>query len=325
MIVNLSDVVVTGSAPEHFIRKRIWSNKLTFRYSERPLKHGLEIKKYLPRLIRWRFRNPACLKMYLLAASAYASYDYARFAMFRGKAYKWGYFTDLREYDDIDDLLDRKDTNEILWCGRFLEWKHPEHVLFAFQKLREAGYSCTLRFIGSGPLEEKLRSLVSDMGLSEYVCICASMPPAAVRDQMEHAGIYVVSSDFEEGWGAVVNEAMNSACAVVSSHSVGAAPFLIEDGKNGVIYRFGDADGLYRRLAELLSDPARQRSYGKAAYQTIAGEWNARVACERFLRLCRAILDGDKRPELFSSGPCSRAEIIKDDWYTGDTRNVCTE
>ena len=35
-----SDVVIIGTAPEDFIKRRMEDNKLTFRYSERPLKEG---------------------------------------------------------------------------------------------------------------------------------------------------------------------------------------------------------------------------------------------------------------------------------------------
>lgn len=40
-IVNKSDVVIIGSAPDDFIKERLINNKLTFRYSERLYKRGL--------------------------------------------------------------------------------------------------------------------------------------------------------------------------------------------------------------------------------------------------------------------------------------------
>jgi hypothetical protein len=36
------------------------------------------------------------------------------------------------------------------------------------------------------------------------------MPPEEVRVHMEQSNIYLFTSDFGEGWGAVLNEAMNS-------------------------------------------------------------------------------------------------------------------
>ena len=49
----------------------------------------------------------------------------------------------------------------------------------------------------------------------------------------------------QEGWGAVLNEAMNSGCACIASHAIGSAGFLIEHGENGFVYRDGDMDDFY--------------------------------------------------------------------------------
>ena len=53
---------------------------------------------------------------------------------------------------------------------------------------------------------------------------------------MERADIYLATSDRQEGWGAVINEAMNSGCAVVADHMMGAVPYLISHEENGMIY-----------------------------------------------------------------------------------------
>ena len=49
-----------------------------------------------------------------------------------------------------------------------------------------------------------------------------------------------MTSNQEEGWGVVVNEAMNSGCVVIGSNLAGSVPYLIENGKNGLIYNCGD-------------------------------------------------------------------------------------
>lgn len=51
------------------------------------------------------------------------------------------------------------------------------------------------------------------------------MKASEVRSYMEKADIYLFTSDFNEGWGAVLNESMNSGCAVVASHAIGSVPF----------------------------------------------------------------------------------------------------
>ena len=62
---------------------------------------------------------------------------------------------------------------------------------------------------------------------------------------MEKTGIFLFTSDRQEGWGAVLNEAMNSGCAVVASHLIGAVPFLKKKKKNGLVYSSGDRKTLF--------------------------------------------------------------------------------
>lgn len=310
-----ADVVISGSAPEAMLRRRIRAGKLIFRYSERPLKHGLQPLKYLPRLLKWHYRNPPGKPIYMLCASAYAAGDYRKFGLFRNRCYKWGYFPETRKYPDLDKLFAGKSPTTILWCGRFLDWKHPDDVLKIAGRLKKAGVPFALKLVGTGPMENALRQWVLDNALGDCVAFLGTMPPEKVRDCMEQAGIFLFTSDRREGWGAVVNEAMNSGCAVVASDAAGSVPYLIQDKENGLVYHSGNTDELFERVKGLLDHPAEQRRLGEAAYRTIADLWNAEIAAKRLIALSKAILDGDASPELFEDGPCSRAEIIREDWY----------
>lgn len=299
-----ADVVIAGSAPDAYLKERIRAGKLIFRYSERPLKNGLEPLKYLPRLIRWNLRNPAGKPIYLLAASAYAPGDYAKFGLFRNKAYRFGYFPEVKQYEKLPE----KEPGSILWAGRFLDWKHPDDALRAAARLRDAGYSFKMRFIGTGPMEQQLRQMTADLKLQNHVSFLGPMKPEQVREYMEKASIFLITSDRQEGWGAVLNEAMNSGCAVVASHAVGSVPYLIEDDINGRLYRSGDVQMLAEKVRHLLQNPDQQHRLGQNAYAAITQTWNAKVAAERLCILAANLLQGQKHPALYQKGPCSLSQ-----------------
>lgn len=313
-LISEADVVIAGSAPESMIAPRIQSGKLTFRYQERPWKTGLHPLKYLPKWIQLHMLNPGNKPVYLLGAGAFTAKDYARFGLFRRRAYRWGYFPETKHYD-MDALLQKKASAEILWAGRFLDWKHPEYALEAARRLKNAGCSFRLDMIGTGPMEEQLKQWVREWDLEDRVYFLGSMKPAEVRARMERAGIFLFTSNKQEGWGAVLNESMNSGCAVVASHAIGSAPDLIRDGENGLVYRSGDVDMLAERIICLLNHPEIQAKLGRAAYDTISGQWNAETAAKRLCELSACILAGEKYPMLFENGPCSPAELIDDNWY----------
>ena len=167
--------------------------------------------------------------------SAYAAEDYAKIGLYKNRAYKWGYFTETKEYNEQQLLVQkRKNKNPvILWAARMIDWKHPEHALFVAENFMKSGYDFQMNFIGGGELEQQLRSEVEQKHLEGNVHFLGFVSPEKVREYMEKANIFLFTSDQNEGWGAVANEAMNSGCAVVANQAIGSVPYLIKSGENG--------------------------------------------------------------------------------------------
>lgn len=314
-LVNNADVVIVGSAPERFLKDRKKNNKLIFRYQERIFKQDLNLTQKIKRGIAWYIRNFKKENIYLLCASAYTVADYKRLGLFEKKAYKWGYFPNHKTYD-IVSLIDKKEKNKILWCGRFLQWKHPEYALYVADRLKKDGYNFSIDFIGTGELEETLKNETEKLGIENNVNFLGTMKPDEVREHMEKSAIFMFTSNFGEGWGVVLNEAMNSGCAVVASHAIGSVPFLLKNNENGLIFKNENADDLYFKIKYLLDNPQKQKQFGLNAYNTISESWNPNVAAERFLKLVETIQKGEQN-DLFFDGPCSRANILINDWSTG--------
>lgn len=316
-LVNEADVVLAsgGSAVEKLIQRRIKSGKLLFRYSERVYKNARAEKQRLLRGIKYHLCNFPYKNAYLLCASAYAAADYAKTGNFVGKAYKWGYFPEVKRYADPDGLIANKEPNSILWVARMIDWKHPEVCLQVAKRLKQDGYRFRLSLIGNGYMEEQIRCQAQAEGLDDCVCFLGSMSPEQVRVHMEKASIFLFTSDFNEGWGAVLNESMNSCCAVVANHGIGAAPYLVQDGINGYLYQNGNMEDLYSKVRSLLDAPESAAVLGKKAYETLANTWNAETAAQRLLDLAQRILSGEKSPTPYEDGPCSKAEVLENNWY----------
>lgn len=314
--INEADVVIYGSAPEHVIAAPLNNGTLIFKYAERIYKGGYAFWKFPVRIIRFYRRFGKYKNLYLLGASAYTYGDYARHFAFINKAYKWGYFPKTKKYADIDNLLSAKKKNTLLWAGRFLGLKHPLAAVRLAKRLKDDNLDFELNIIGTGEMEMQIKEMITSLNLTDCVHMLAPMKPEQVREYMEQSQIYLFTSDRNEGWGAVLNEAMNSGCAVVASHAIGSVPFLLKDNENGFVYESGNENELFRKVKYLLDNPSEAERVGKNAYQTIVTEWNAEVAAERFLQLSQHILAGEKSPDLFGSGPCSKAEIIRKSWFT---------
>ena len=173
-------------------------------------------------------------------------------------------------------------------------------------------------------MEQKLKRLIAVYKLEKHVHLLGAMSPDEVRKYMEETEIYIFTSDFQEGWGAVLNEAMNSACAVVASHAIGSVPYLLKNGQNGMVYRNQDVEDLFSKVSYLLEHKIQRENMGRSAYCTIVQLWNSDVAAERLLKMLEE-LKVYGSCDLYKDGPCSRAEIIQNDWIDHDMESrKCT-
>ncbi len=312
-LIDNAVYLIFGSAPDVLLKGRQKNSNITFRYAERFYKDGCPKWQIPLRYIRNHLRYQK--NEYMLCASAYTAADAAITHNFIGRTYKWGYFTQVIEYD-IKALMDKKKENavpSILWVARLIEWKHPEVAIRIARQLKNNRYQFKLQLIGNGELENSLEALIKELDVADCVEMLGAMTPEAVRKYMEKANIFLFTSDFNEGWGAVLNESMNSGCAVVASHAIGSVPFLIENGSNGLVYKNGDMECLYNKVARLLDDVAYREKIGIEACITMRDLWNPRVAAYRFVKFAEEIRK-HKNCDLFKSGPCSKAEIIENNW-----------
>lgn len=311
-LILQADAVVTANCSDEWVLARLRRRKLTFRAHERWYRNGLPWYK-MPRAVLGAWLHHGRFpSLHLLSASAFTAGDAARVGCFRGKAYRWGYFPAFRAYAPQRLHEGRNGPLPvILWAGRFVDWKRADDALAACGQLWAEGLRFRLRVAGDGPERERLCALAEDVG--EAVCFLGQLSPEQLRGEMERSDVFLFTSDFQEGWGAVLNEAMNSGCAVVASHAAGSTPYLIRDGENGLVYPCGDRAALAACIRRLLASPSLRCVLGTRAYETIRAQWSPQKAAEGLIDLCQAL--ASRRPPAEGDGPGSPAPIIKNTWY----------
>lgn len=307
-----ADVVVFGEAPLSLIKPRLAARKLTFKDDECRYRS-------ISRFLKWPIYTYCSFflnKGYLLCASAYGPIDYLLSGMSSQKCYRWGYFTEVKNYGNVEQLMQKKSSDNhirLLWCGRLIPLKHPESFVYVANRLKEDGYDFELNVIGTGKLENRLKRKVKSKNLNDCVFFHGSMKPEEVRTYMETSDIFLFTSDRNEGWGAVLNESMNSGCAVVAGNNIGSVPYLIEDNVNGIIYKDSNWANLYNKVRLLMENHDKRINLGTNAYHTMINVWNGENAAKSLLTLCYALLKGEDTP--IETGPCSKAPLMLRKWH----------
>lgn len=334
-LIDESDILLVGwMEREDLIVERLKSKKLTIRISERLYREG-QWKAISPRgLIRKYKEHTSHRKhpVYLLCAGAYVASDFSIVKAYPDKMYRFGYFPEFKEFtkEQLQKMHvwgEKKNQQEIqiVWAGRFIPLKHPEFAVALVENLKKQGYRFHLHMVGGGELEGELKQTVKQKELQEQITFYGFLKPAQVRKVMEKCHIHLFTSDYLEGWGAVVNEAMNSGCVEVANVEVGAAPFLINHGENGLVYKDGSYEDMERQIKFLLDHPAKASKMGMAAYKTIATQWNASEAAKRLLKFYED-WKNDKI-DLPQEGPFSPAPVIAPkkmyQHMTGGNRRNC--
>ena len=310
-LINKADCVIISGLPVGYVSERLASGKLTFMQSERFLKGPFTkdlmrlAKYYLYSGGRRAAKNPTS-KFYLLCSSGFAAHDYKLCGLFKNKAYKWGYFPEVKRYDDINELISHKKQASIVWISRLIDWKHPELSVILARNLKAKGINFTLKIIGDGYMKATLESMINEWSLNDCVELTGLMKINEVRAELEKTQISLLTSDRGEGWGAVLNESMNSACVSVAAEKIGAVPFMLQDNNNGLIFRDKDADDLTEKVLTLLNNPGKIQELGRNAYNTIINDWTPELAAKRFITLWEALNNNEEPVNVFESGLCSK-------------------
>ncbi|WP_158263817.1 glycosyltransferase family 4 protein [Deinococcus arcticus] len=113
---------------------------------------------------------------------------------------------------------------EILFVGRALAYKGGELLLQALSHLKDQTWHATL--ITQGPEREAWERCSRVLGLHDRVTFTDFKPPEQVLRHMADASMLVLPNIADEGWGAVVNEALFQGTPVLCTTLTGASDMV---------------------------------------------------------------------------------------------------
>lgn len=135
-----------------------------------------------------------------------------------------------------------------IFVGNLITQKRVDLLIEAMSGL--AGHSFELEIVGDGPERHKLLSMLGQ-ALKERVSFVGTLPMDAAIDRIATADCLVLPSD-QDGWGAVISEALINGTPAICSSACGAATAVRASGY-GAVFQAGEVGGLRQALERILT------------------------------------------------------------------------
>jgi glycosyltransferase involved in cell wall biosynthesis len=193
------------------------------------------------------------------------------------------YFSNLNRF--LSSPRDRKPEGiRFLYCGTLSKRKGVDLLATAFVELALEYPDVRLVLVGTGPLEEDLRtSLAPVANRVEFSGFAAwDELPAAYQK----GDVFCFPSRYD-GWGLALVEAMASGLPVISTDLTGAALEFVTPGENGWLIPHSDLSALLQAMRESMHADLDQM--GQAACQAVR-DHSLPQGAKRFLAAATAAL-----------------------------------
>lgn len=298
-----ADIIITRSWDDaKLIKEALTNGKIVFYASERWYRPPIGLKRLLfPKYIKIYLsflKLSAYKNFHYLAMGFYAGLDFKKMWLCQNRILSFGYFTPFTNTQNT--ITKSKDKIKLIWVGNMLKLKRVKDILCVYKDLKSK-YNISLCIIGEGPERKSLEQYSLKNGLKD-IKFYNFMPNEEVKQMMMDADIYIFPSNGYEGWGAVVNEAMQSKCAVIASQETGAARSMIKNNINGITFPTGNRKALKSAITSLLDNPELLNNIKENGFETITKAWSADEAAKRF----SVIVDRIKKEEsiaIYKDGP----------------------
>lgn len=188
---------------------------------------------------------------------------------------------------DLGAFRDLGETQKVVIIGFPFHVKGIDIAVAAFRKIAPRFPDWSLEVLGWYAGEEKA---LLDACIADHPQIRHHKPiwKAEMPAYVGQCGIIVCASR-TEGFPRVIKEAMHAGKPCIAS-DVGGLPEAIEHGRNGLLFRSEDVDGLADALATLIADPALRARLGAAGREFALREYTPAAWLEHFDTFARATL-----------------------------------
>jgi glycosyltransferase involved in cell wall biosynthesis len=178
----------------------------------------------------------------------------------------------------------------VLYAGRLARAKGVPLLIDAWPTVLANHPELYLVVVGSGnrsfdDCEDQVKQRVKQMGLEPQVAFFPETQ--AVVEYLQAADLWVFPTEYE-GFSLALAEAMGCALTVLATR-VGAAPQLIQHGRNGFLFAPLELNALIEAFEQALRARDQWPAIGAAAREAVS-QYDVDLIAMRYAELCRSLL-----------------------------------
>lgn len=183
------------------------------------------------------------------------------------------------------ESLEGSENASFLSVGFLEERKGYKDICRAFDEV-SGELTFEWNVVGDGELAEWIRDYATRNGFIDNVTVHGRVDHDDIHRYYDDNDVFILHSKetdtWEEYFGVVYAEAMSCGLPVVGSQS-GAVPWVVRDGKDGILPPEGDVDALSSAILELARDPEKRRTMGRNGRENVRNRFSMEAVAETFL------------------------------------------
>ena len=196
------------------------------------------------------------------------------------------------------NTLEKKNNiKQLIYVGRLVEIKGVNILIQAIYLLIKEFPDIKLQIIGDGPHRHQLESLTTSLGLDKNINFLGVIPNIELPAFYSSAGIAILPSIVQEGFGLVMVEAMGCECVPIVSDSESSRE-IITNNVNGLLFEMGNHEDLAERIRELLSDTEKYRHISQNARASVLDKYDWSNVVIKFNQIINSVIDRQKTDNL---------------------------
>lgn len=166
---------------------------------------------------------------------------------------------------------------------RLIEKKGIDDTLRAFASLRTLYPQARLAIAGSGPLEDKLRTMAEELDIADHVEWHGFLGHEPLKELLSKAHVFVhpsklTSEGDREGVPNTMLEAMATGLPVVATKH-GGIPEALNDGIEGRLVAEHDHEALTQAIVSIIEDPTLYAEISHDAAARVATDFSLEAQC----------------------------------------------